>query len=288
MRASKSSTATATTSTRRKPSAAPPRYCASCASCDRMVGLLHRRPLIFGVLLGVTQAIALRSGAFREFPTALSLAFLVFGPVAIGYLSVLPLLAPSRKQQIFVPWLAFFVVCVSFVALLLEGVICMLIVLPLVLPLASLGGILAANRSKRSAVTPVVVILPFALAPFEAQIPLYTEIREVSTSIVVAAPAGTVWKHVASVEEITPEERSWHAVFALGFPHPLSAELHEGPDGRSRRARFEGGIELAERISTWDPPRALEFDIDVDPSTIPAETLDAHVTIGGPYFDLLQ
>jgi hypothetical protein len=45
---------------------------------------------------------------------------------------------------------------------------------------------------------------------------------------------------------------------------------------------------FVETVDVWEPGRALAFSIHADPDTIPATTLDAHVTVGGPYFDVLR
>ena len=53
-----------------------------------------------------------------------------------------------------------------------------------------------------------------------------------------------------------------------------------------RHATFERGVEFLERVTTWDEPRDLGFDIAA--GTIPATGLDEHVTVGGKYFDVLE
>jgi len=53
-----------------------------------------------------------------------------------------------------------------------------------------------------------------------------------------------------------------------------------------RHATFERGVLFVETITVWEPERALAFAIRADP--VPPETLDQHVTVGGPYFDVLE
>lgn len=38
----------------------------------------------------------------------------------------------------------------------------------------------------------------------------------------------------------------------------------------------------------WKPNELLSFRIDVDPKNVPPAALDEHVTIGGPFFDVLR
>jgi hypothetical protein len=58
--------------------------------------------------------------------------------------------------------------------------------------------------------------------------------------------------------------------------------------GGVRHASFEGGVVFVETIHAWGPERHLAFAIDADPDSIPARALDEHVTVGGPYFDVLE
>ena len=45
---------------------------------------------------------------------------------------------------------------------------------------------------------------------------------------------------------------------------------------------------FVETITDWRPQEALSFDIKADTGSIPPTTLDEHVTVGGPYFDVLE
>jgi hypothetical protein len=58
--------------------------------------------------------------------------------------------------------------------------------------------------------------------------------------------------------------------------------------GGVRHATFERGVRFVETVTTWEPDRRLAFSIEADPATIPAVALDEHVTVGGPFFDVLN
>jgi len=45
---------------------------------------------------------------------------------------------------------------------------------------------------------------------------------------------------------------------------------------------------FVETIDRWEPERELSFAIKADAKSIPPTTLDEHVTVGGPYFDMLE
>src|SRR5262249_22762728 len=73
----------------------------------------------------------------------------------------------------------------------------------------------------------------------------------------------------------------------LGFPRPINATLDRHGVGGRRYARFDRGVLFIETITDWDEQRRLRFTIDPQTDSIPPSTLDRHVTIGGPYFDVL-
>jgi hypothetical protein len=55
-----------------------------------------------------------------------------------------------------------------------------------------------------------------------------------------------------------------------------------------RHATFEGGVLFVETITIWREARELVFKIKANTDSIPPSTLDEHVTVGGPYFDVLE
>jgi hypothetical protein len=106
-----------------------------------------------------------------------------------------------------------------------------------------------------------------------------------TTSITIAAPPGAVWPLVVSVDSITPREQHTALFSTIGFPKPVAATLDRPGVGGVRTATFEHGIVFRETIIAWEPERRIRFTIS--PDVIPATTLDPHVAIGGPYFDVL-
>ncbi|MBF5042044.1 MULTISPECIES: hypothetical protein [Myxococcaceae] len=162
--------------------------------------------------------------------------------------------------------------------------------------LASLGGALAGLvghlQRKRGAstgrYTVAVLLLPFLMAPLESQVAASRQLREVDTAIDIEAPPAVVWQHIIRVRAFQPEEHRPALSHLIGFPRPVEATLsHEGVGG-VRHASFERGVVFVETVTTWVPERELAFSIRADPSTIPPTALDAHVTVGGPYFDVLD
>ena len=72
-------------------------------------------------------------------------------------------------------------------------------------------------------------------------------------------------------------------------PRSTAFTLSEGEGvGSVRTATFAGGVTFVETVHDWNRNRDLAFSIRALTDRIPAVTLDEHVTIGGPYFDVLD
>jgi hypothetical protein len=244
--------------------------------------------VVSGVVYGVTLRMIFELDVADAFFFAMSLAFMVVLPAVVGYLTVLPLESPSWRRRIFLPWLTCLLMAAVAAVIGWEGSICVALALPMMLVASSLGGILAAEVGRRRAVTAVMLILPLALSPLEAEIPSPVAHRVVRTRIEVHAPQDVVWAHIVSIPTIRDDEFHPRLVHLIGFPHPVAATLTGSGVGAVRRATFAGGVLFIETITEWVPPRVLAFDIRADTADIPAVTLDEHVTVGGRYFDMLE
>jgi hypothetical protein len=250
-----------------------------------------RRHLLRGLVAGLVYAILLRiadSGSGYTIMKTVSVAFLFVGPVVLGYLTVREHPSPSWPYRILAPLLPTAVSLLCFLVFGREGAICTLMALPVLLPFSSLGGILGGigllrPRGGRM----VAALLPFAIMPLEQRFPLPQDAHRLETQIEIHAPAAAVWEEIVEVPLITEAEQRPALFTRLGFPRPISATVDRRGVGGIRRARFEGGVLFLETVTHFEPGRHLRFTIAPQTDSIPPETLDPHVTIGGPYFDVL-
>jgi len=250
-----------------------------------------RRASLIGILLGAGYGLLARiavatSGLEGGLFFAMTIGFLFCVPFAMGYLTVRPVTAPSLVYRIFVPWLPCVLVVVTAAAVSLEGAICIVMALPVMLVFASIGGISSATPAGQSrAALPVVLLLPYLAMPFEAGRASPRRLVETTTEITVAAPPAVVWSLIVSVDSIRPAEQRRALFTTIGFPQPIAATLSHPGVGGVRHATFERGVVFLEAVTEWVPERRLRFTID--PVEVPPTALDPHVTIGGPYFDVL-
>ncbi|GBL30071.1 hypothetical protein EMGBS10_12210 [Opitutia bacterium] len=226
----------------------------------------------------------------------MSLSFIFLVPMALGFLVVwFSETQKSWARRVFRPWLAGLAFMAAAIAFHLEGFICVILWLPLVWFMSSLGGVLAgvlrdaraSDGSKRLCVA-AVALLPFVAGPLESLRERETEIRTAHASIEIAASPARVWRQIRSVPRITEAEHGPSWSHRLGFPRPTEAVLEGTGVGSVRYARFEGDVLFVEKVTEWEENKRLSFSIAADTKNIPPTTFDEHVTIGGPYFDVLH
>jgi uncharacterized membrane protein YhaH (DUF805 family) len=158
-------------------------------------------------------------------------------------------------------------VLIASLALLLfafEGAICILMALPLALPIgmagAHLGGFIASERRESKPATALLLIaLPFSAA-IDARLAA-PPLREVMTSVEIDAPPAAVWPHVLGFADID-EPPQWF--FDLGIAYPVRARLEGRGVGAVRRCEFSTGA-FVEPITAWDEPSRLAFDVRSQP-----------------------
>jgi hypothetical protein len=249
---------------------------------------------VYGILARAMFGLNKTGGIFA----VMSSSFIFGVPIVLGFITVW--FGEYRERygwprRVLAPWLSSLACLGCCLLFAWEGIICIFLWLPLVLILSSLGGVLAgtlrlffpSDRSKMFCVA-VVAVIPFCAAPLESLRTAATEVRTVHSSIEIAAAPEVVWREIRSVPKITEAEHSFSLSHLLGFPRPVEALLEGEGVGAVRHARFEGDVLFIERITEWEEKKRLSFAIRADTESIPPTTFDEHVTIGGPYFDVLR
>jgi len=218
----------------------------------------------------------------------LTIGFLFLVPFVIGILTVRPMPAPGWGARLLAPLLPCTICMVIAGIMGWEGSICLVMAAPVWLVMGSLGGLAGGYGRPTSRSIAPVLAAPLVLIAIEQGIDSPRALREVQTAIRIAAPPDVVWRQVIRVPAIAPAELPWSFVYSIGFPRPIEATLsHEGVGG-VRHASFERGVVFIETIDDWVAERRLAFHFHADPATIPPTALDEHVTVGGPFFDVLE
>lgn len=261
------------------------------------VVLLKRALWIVGVptLYAVILRLFFGVHSWQELYSVMSLTFLVCLPSMIGALTVY--LSPIQSvrnlpYRIFMPWAPVMVFFLLTLALKLEGWACWLMVLPLFLIAASLGGLAAGHFRLRQSYNrlqmSLLALLPLVLAPLERMASVHPETYKAYTCIDIRSAPEKIWDNVTRVREIPAAADKGWLTRGLGFPRPVKAELNFNGVGGYRKAVFTNGLLFHEKVTEYEDQRRMVFSITANPHEIPSTTMDEHVVIGGRYFDVLK
>jgi hypothetical protein len=142
-----------------------------------------------------------------------------------------------------------------------EGLICVLMALPLVVPVGALGGwllyLLEPSRLRTNSLA-MLLLVPVSLLWDTTARPSVFEVR---TAIEIAASPEQVWDRVIAFPAL-PEPTEWY--FRAGLAYPQRARIEGAGVGAVRYCEFSTGP-FVEPIEVWDRPRLLRFRVTDNP-----------------------
>lgn len=168
----------------------------------------------------------------------------------------------------------------ALLALAFEGMICLMMAIPIALPLAALGGACGyAVQPYRwfQTNTPIALSLLLLFVPgiewteHAAALPSPTFV--VHSAIDIQAAPERVWRKVVAFTEIPPPTE-W--MFRAGVAYPIRAEMLGTGLGAERHCVFSTGA-FVEPIQVWDEPRLLKFSVTSNPPPMEEWTPYPHV-----------
>jgi uncharacterized membrane protein YhaH (DUF805 family) len=239
----------------------------------------------FAILLTVglaAAAIALATQALKTYGIGLFVAV----PFSVGYLSAFLVArrqpaSPGRPYVVAI--LALGLLGGFLFAVAWEGILCLLMSLPLALVVALLGAYCGARSARRfrnpPAATPAysaVALLPLLLLA-ESSAHLQPPLYRVDTAIVVNASPAQVWRNVVAFDDIT-ERPEWY--FRAGIAYPLRARIRGRGAGAVRRCEFTTGS-FIEPIDVWNEPSLLRFRVAANPP--PMAELSPYADVDPPH-----
>ncbi|MGB0959887.1 MAG: SRPBCC family protein [Halocynthiibacter sp.] len=197
----------------------------------------------------------------------------------------------ARKFATVFWWACLVFAGISLLLLILEfeTVICIVLAIPLFLPLFAVGiwgaravlRLLNARFDGRK-LHSILLLLPLSYFLAEGQFTYPYEAQFVKTEIVIDAPVAEVWTHTVEIPEIQPNERIWtfsHRV--LRTPMAVDAVV----DGDLRDLRWTKGVRFQERIRHRDEGRYLAWDFEF-PDGASLVGFDPHLTPKGAVLNL--
>lgn len=225
----------------------------------------------------------------------MSTTFLFLLPSIVGALTVYFSHVERVKSlgyRIIIPWIpiwAFFLITLAFA---IEGWPCLVMILPIFMLAASVGGLIGGyfklkKKDNRTYVS-LIVLLPLFVSPVEHFIGANTQAYKSYTFIDIEAPAEKIWKNVTRVSEIEESQDKGYLTRVLDFPRPVKAELNFEGVGAYREAIFTNGLVFHETVTEYVHQQKMSFSIRALPHEIPLTTMDEHLVVGGKYFDVLN
>ena len=141
-----------------------------------------------------------------------------------------------------------------------EGIICLIIVSPLILVFVYVGLVIGRlmfkNNNQQLNVSFMFILLILFIADTRSK---HQYQNEVSDTIKINAPANEVWKHVVAFKKIEQKNNYW--LFQIGLPSPMETTVDGYYKGAGRKCIFSNGYTFGEKISTFEPGKDLVFDI---------------------------
>ena len=255
-----------------------------------------RSPLLLGMAYGLLLRIAFYWSITQPYlGDVMGFAFAFGAPFAVGAITVFTR-APALRSWNNAASGAFLAVTLFVLGtglLLLEGLICIAMALPLFWIAGTLGAwaaMLVVKVHDRSRLNvSVIAILPVLASMFEpAQTLPLTPIRqEIQREAVLDAPAAAVWAQITTGSELKDEYFDASVAARIGMPTPLSGQIRKRADGQLIRRSFWGKkVYFDEPITALEPQRYLAWRYQFYPDSFPPGAMDEHVVIGGRYFNL--
>ena len=160
-------------------------------------------------------------------------------------------------------FIALFIYCCGLLIFAMEGIICLIMAIPLGLLCSYIGYRIGywIIKSKIAGITPSVLLFLVLSVPavmgFEYVTTDANAIHPVITSIEINAPVEKVWENVIEFPQLQePEE----FIFKTGIAYPINATIDGNGVGAIRHCNFTTGS-FIEPVTVWNKPELLCFDV---------------------------
>lgn len=207
----------------------------------------------------------------------------VFAPVVMGFVSTV-IYAPRGGApfgKCFLVGLYYILfTALLVVAFAVEGLVCIVMALPLAIPLNLVGALIGyavTNNFKKPATgiaasIALLISMPFVLG-FEISTRSKPTIHSVVTEVEIDAPIDVVWGNVV---EFPPIDEKPEGILRLGFAYPINAKIEGEGVGAIRNCNFNTGS-FVEPITAWEEPTLLAFDVSEQPAPMTELTPYEHL-----------
>jgi hypothetical protein len=251
-------------------------------------------PVAAGVVVGLVLRLIFIGKSGNAY-SAMSGAFIYLAPAIMSATTVY--LAERTKRR---SWgyyfraaaLANLLMVAGTLIIMIEGIICAIIIVPLFMLYGGLCGLVmgaicrGTDWPKQTVVS--IAVLPLLLGGFEQRLPLPVDIQTVERAQFVAATPEEIWRYLADARAIQPHEVDAGWMYKIGVPLPVEG-VTESVDGvQTRHVRMGKDIHFDQVAAVWEPNRRVLWRYRFTKDSFPPNALDDHVMIGGRYFDIIN
>lgn len=253
---------------------------------------------LFALMCGALTGIVLRlvfSGAPGQRYSPMLASFALLVPLLVGAVTVYVAERERRHSRVF----HFFAAAganVLFIfgtlLILIEGIICAVLAVPLFGFIGGLGGLLMGAICRwtswpRRAIHGFAA-LPLLLGSVEPMLPHPMSVQVTERQRVIAATPSQVWAQLVDTPHIQPPEIDAAWMYRIGVPLPESAITTRADGVTVRHIRMGRGVRFDQIAAEWEPDVRVRWTYRFAPDSFPPGSVDDHVMIGGDYFDVLD
>lgn len=257
---------------------------------DNAIPFAKRYPIIAGALAGVLMRFAVELDAANG---AMGMAFIFGAPILVGAITIYLAERLQRRTWLYychAGMLSVILFVLGTLMVMLEGLICAILIVPLFGSLGAIGGLLMGvicrltMRPKNGLYA--LGALPLVLLALEHTMELQHVHDHVTRTVVINATPAQIWPHLLHAPSIQVGEVPPNWLTRIGVPMVRSGEF-DAP-GATRRVRMDKNVYFDEVITEFKPNRLLAWRYRFYPDSFPPHALDQHVVVGGEFFDLGQ
>ncbi len=263
---------------------------------DKVGGLPFRGwwPFVAGVAAGLALRLAFSGkpgGAYQ----VMGASFIYLCPIVVGAVTVYVAERRQRRSWSYYFWaplLANVLFVAGTILVLIEGLICAVIVVPLFAVIGGAAGLImgavcrVTNWPKQVLLS--IGVLPFLLGAVETGLPLPVRTGTIERTVLVGATPSEIWRQILNAENIRPAELDHAWIFRIGVPLPLAGVTRDTADGAVRRVTMGKNVYFDEMVTESREPSFMRWVYRFHEDSFPPYALDEHVVIGGHYFDLID
>jgi len=169
---------------------------------------------------------------------------------------------------------------IGLMAFAIEGLICLIMAMPIALPIAAFGGAcgyVVQRRHWSQTGAPAFLSLLLLFVPgvqlTEHSLPSSNPTFVVKSAVEINASPEEVWNQVIAFSQIPPP-KEW--LFRAGVAYPIRAEIAGRGVGAERHCVFSTGA-FVEPIEVWDEPHQLKFSVTANPPPMEEWSSYAHL-----------